>query len=170
MTDDLCTNFDQLPSRPALVVEPDDILRRMTQVRENEADAREKLSEVPLERMATVLPRARINEKVTGRWGLSKYSIEFTIRKQTHIRRDGRSTKLEHHATVEIRPKDAILSFTRRARNDRREHDEHDAHYGSVRLTERWPLEGGGRLRWSGGPGVRRHDILLPVTGGALFP
>ena len=40
--------FYPLLSRPALVVEPDDILRRMTQVRDNESNAREQLSEVPL--------------------------------------------------------------------------------------------------------------------------
>jgi hypothetical protein len=40
--------LDPLLSRSALVVKTDDILRRMTQVRDDESDAREQLAEVPL--------------------------------------------------------------------------------------------------------------------------
>jgi len=40
--------FYPLLSRPAFVVKPDDILRRVTQVGDNESNAWEKLSEMPL--------------------------------------------------------------------------------------------------------------------------
>jgi len=67
--------------------------------------------------MTTVLPRARIGEKVTGPWSQSKCIIEFAIREQTRIRRDDRPAKLKHHTTVEIGPENAVLSFTHRVRH-----------------------------------------------------
>ena len=75
------------------------------------------LTEHADERMTTVLPRARIGEKVTGPWSQSKCIIEFAIREQTGIRRNDRSTKLKHHTTVEVGPENTILSFTRRVRH-----------------------------------------------------
>ena len=77
--------------------------------------------------MPTVLPRARIGKKVTGCRSQSKCIIEFAIREQTRIRRDDRSAKLKHHTTVEIRPENAILRFTRWVR--------HSGRVSSVRIT-----------------------------------
>jgi hypothetical protein len=46
------------------------------------------MTEYADKRMTTVLPRARIGEKVTGRGSQSKCIIEFAVRKQSRIRRD----------------------------------------------------------------------------------
>jgi len=68
------------------------------------------------EGVTAVFPRACIGEALTRRRRQSQCIIEFAIRGQARIRRDNRSAKLNHHASVEIRPENAVLRFTRRVR------------------------------------------------------
>jgi hypothetical protein len=69
------------------------------------------------EGVAAVPPRARIGEKVCGRWRQSKCIIEFAIREQTSIGGEDGPAKLHHDAAVEIEPKNAVSGFTRRVRH-----------------------------------------------------
>jgi hypothetical protein len=77
------------------------------------------LAEHADEGVPTVLSRARIGKKITGRWRQSESIVEFAIRQQTGIGGHDGATKLHHDAAVEIESKDAVFGFTRRVRHVR---------------------------------------------------
>jgi hypothetical protein len=64
--------------------------------------------------MPAVLARACVAKPIARRFAQSKCVIEFAIRKQTCIRSNDGTPKVNHHAPFKIRPQDAAFCFTRR--------------------------------------------------------
>ena len=63
-------------------------------------------------RMAAVLARARIGERIACNHRQAEHVIEFAIGQQSGIRG-------EHDAAVKIEPESPTIRFTRRVRHDR---------------------------------------------------
>ena len=66
------------------------------------------------QRVPAVLARACVGKPIARRFAQSQCVIEFAIRKQTCIRGNDGTPKVNHHAPFEIRPQDAVFRFTRR--------------------------------------------------------
>ena len=71
------------------------------------------------QRMAAVLARARIRERLACHRGQPKGVVEFAIGQQSGIGGDHGPTKLQHQTAVEIELKNLVLRFTRRVRHRR---------------------------------------------------
>ena len=67
--------------------------------------------------MLAVFARAHINQFVTYHAGQTKSIIEFSVGKQTCVRRDPGTVELQLQATVENQPQRPVLGFTLRVRH-----------------------------------------------------
>jgi hypothetical protein len=70
-------------------------------------------------RMAAVLARARIGERIACNHRQAEHVIEFAIGQQSGIRGHHRAAKLGHDPAVKIEPESPTIRFTRRVRHDR---------------------------------------------------
>ena len=72
------------------------------------------LAELGEQRVAPVLPGARIGEEISSQRRQAKRVIEFPEREQAGVGGDGGAVEFELQAAVEIEPETSALAFTRR--------------------------------------------------------
>jgi hypothetical protein len=69
--------------------------------------------------MPAILAGPSVREAVAGHRGQAERLVEFPVGKQSGVRGDGRTAKLEHQPAVEIEPENLTSRFTRRVRHGR---------------------------------------------------